>query len=154
MNTWSRIGVLFMLGLMLGLPLGAYLTQNKFIRNEKTMGMWSEENFADDFAKKEFAFGDPQSAREALLYAIEIHKQMQATSPSRGWPQKWDLGWCYGELSLLEQAAGNADVARNDLAQAEEIFKELGRMDYFDAHIQTEREKRHMASPPMSSSQP
>src|SRR5712692_6017714 len=100
MKRISRIFALLILGLVIGLPLGIYLVQYKFIDKEKAMGMWSEEVVFDDFAKKEFIYADPQSAREALQYAIKIHKGMQGTSILWGWPEKAGLGWCYGELSM------------------------------------------------------
>ncbi len=126
---------LLLLGAALGLPLGIYLVQHKFIDKEKVMGMWSEEVIVDDFAKKEFIYADPQSAREALQYAIKIHKETQGTSTLWGWPEKADLGWCYGELSLIEESAGNPDLAKDYMAQAGQTLKELGLKDSSEAHI-------------------
>ncbi len=131
----SRILALLLLGAALGLPLGIYLVQHKFIDKEKVMGMWSEEVIVDDFAKKEFIYADPQSAREALQYAIKIHKETQGTSTLWGWPEKADLGWCYGELSLIEESAGNPDLAKDYMAQAGQTLKELGLKDSSEAHI-------------------
>jgi hypothetical protein len=145
---------LFFLGAALGLPSGIYLVQHKVIDKEKAWGMLGEEALTDEFAKKQFQYADPQNAREALLYALDIHKEMRATNPIWGWPQKWDLGWCYGELSLLERSTGNADVAEDYMAQAEQIFKELGRMDYFKAHIRWELQKGRFARYPLSDKHP
>jgi hypothetical protein len=92
MKRISRILALLLLGVVLGFPLGIYLVQHKFINKEKAMGMWSEEALLDNFAKKEFIYADVQSAREALQYAIRIHKEMQVTSPLWGWPEKSNLG--------------------------------------------------------------
>src|SRR6266478_3431289 len=131
----SRILALLLLGAALGLPLGIYLVQHKFIDKEKVMGMWSEEVIVDDFAKKEFIYADPQSAREALQYAIKIHKETQGTTTLWGWPEKADLGWCYGELSLIEESAGNPDLAKDYMAQAGQTLKELGLKDSSEAHI-------------------
>src|SRR6267378_7063219 len=124
MKRISRICVLLLLGTVLGFPLGIYLVQYKFIDKEKEMGMWSEEIFFDGFAKKEFTHADPQSAREALQYAIRIHKEMRGTSTLWGWPEKLDLGLCYAELSLIEESAGNEDPARNYMTQAQQTLKE------------------------------
>jgi hypothetical protein len=93
MKRISRILTLLLLGVVLGLPLGIYLAQRKFIDKEKAMGMANEEALLDDFAKKEFIYADPQSAREVLQYAIKIHKEMQETSPLWGWPENADLCW-------------------------------------------------------------
>jgi hypothetical protein len=98
MKRISRIFALLLLGVVLGLPLGAYLVQHKFINNEKAIGMVNEEDLVDGFAKKEFIYADPQSAREALQYAIRVHKEMRGTSALWGWPEKAGLGWCYAEL--------------------------------------------------------
>ncbi len=135
MKRISRIFALLLLGVVLGLTLGIYLVQYKFIDKEKAMGMWSEEGIVDDFAKKEFTYADPQSAREALRDAIKIHKQMQSTSTLRGWPEKSDLGWCYAELSLIEESAGNTDLARDYMTQAEQTLKEVGLKDSSEDHI-------------------
>jgi hypothetical protein len=126
---------LFLLGAILGLPLGTYMVQHKFIAKEKAMGMLNEEALFDDFAKKEFIYADPQSAREALRYAINVHGEMQHTSTLWGWPEKSDLGWCYGELSLVEESAGNTELARDYMVQAERTLKEVGLKDFSEIHI-------------------
>jgi hypothetical protein len=135
MKRISRILALLLLGAILGFPLGIYLVQHKFIDKEKSMGMVNEEALLDDFAKKEFIYADPQNAREALQYAIKIHKEMQGTSTLWGWPEKADLGWCYGELSLIEESAGNPNLARDYMAQAGQTLKEVGLKDSSEAHI-------------------
>src|SRR5260370_42420192 len=109
MKRISRIFALLLLGAVLGLPLGIYLVQHKFIDKERAIGMANEEALLDDFAKKEFIYADPQSAREALQYAIKIHKEMQGTSALWGWPEKSALGRGYGELSLVEELAWKPD---------------------------------------------
>jgi hypothetical protein len=150
MKRISRIFALLLLGAVLGPPLGIYLVQHKFIDNEKAMGMWSEETTLDDFAKKEFIYADRQSAREALLYAITIHKEMQAKSPLWGWPEKLELGWCYGELSLIEESAGNTNLARDYMSQAERTLKEAGLKDSSEAHIQEVLHRNRVSSLPLS----
>lgn len=147
MKRMSRIFALFLLGAVLGLPLGIYLV-HKFADKEKAMGMWSEETALDDFAKKEFIYADQQSAREALLYAIKIHKEMQAKSTLWGWPEKLELGWCYGELSLIEESAGNADLARDYMTQAEQTLKEAGLKDSSEARIQEVLKRNRVSSLP------
>lgn len=146
--------VLFLLGAFLGLPLGIYLVQHKFIEREKAIGMLSEESIADDFAKKQFVHADQQSAREALLYAIEIHTEMQGTNPLSGWPEKLDLGWCYAELSLLEESAGNVDVARSYMAQAEQNLKEGRLTDSSETRIRGVLQRAVDSSHTMSNAQP
>lgn len=135
MKNTSRICALFLLGTVFGLPLGIYLVQHKFIDNEKEMGMWSEESLSDGFAKKEFTYADPQSAREALQYAIRIHKEMRVTRTSWGWPERLNLGFCYGELSMIEESAGNEEPARDYMTQAQQTLKEAGLKDSSEAHI-------------------
>ena len=135
MKRISRILAPLLLGVVLGLPPGIYLVQHKFIDKEKAMGMVNEEALLDDFAKKEFIYADPQSAREALQYAIKMHKEMQGTSTLWGRPEKADLGWCYGELSLIEESAGNPDLARDYMARAGQTLKEVGLKDSSEAHI-------------------
>ncbi len=146
MKRISRIFVLLLLGVVLGLPMGIYLVQHKFIDKEKAMGMWMEELTLDGFAKKEFIYANAQSAREALLYAIKIHKEMQAKSPLWGWPEKLELGWCYGELSLIEESAGNTDLARDYMTHAEQTLKEAGLKDSSEAHIQEVLKRNRVSS--------
>jgi hypothetical protein len=150
MKRISRILALFLLGAVLGLPLGIYLIQHKFIDKEKAMGMLVEEGIVDDFAKKEFTYADPQSAREALRYAIKIHKEMQGTSTLRGWPEKSDLAWCYAELSLIEESAGSTDLARDYMTQAEKTLKEVGLKDSSEAHIREVLQRKPISNPPSS----
>jgi hypothetical protein len=148
MKRISRIFVLLLLGVVLGLPMGIYLVQHKFIDKEKAMGMWIEESAVDDFAKKEFIYANAQSAREALLYAIKIHKEMQAKSPLRGWSEKLDLGWCYAELSLIEESAGNTDLASDYMTHAEQTLKEAGLKDSSEARIQEALKRNRVSSLP------
>src|SRR5260370_41672040 len=111
--------------------------------------MWSEEVFLDGFAKKEFIYADPRSAREALQYAITIHKEMQGKSILWGRPEKADLGWCYGELSLIEESAGSTDLARDYMTQAEQTLKEVGLKDSSGAHLREALQRK-----PVSNRQP
>jgi hypothetical protein len=152
MTRASHLFVLFITGAILGLPLGIYLVQHKFIDNEKAMGMVSEEAIADDFAKKEFIYADPQSAREALQYAISIHKEMQGVNTLQGRPEKSDLGWCYAELSLIEESAGNASLARDYMTQAQQTLKELGLKDSSAIHIRELLQRRIAFNQPSSAS--
>jgi hypothetical protein len=135
MKTISRIFAPILLGVVLGAPLGIYLVQYKYIDKEKAVGMEFEEGVVDDFAKKEFIHADPQSSRQALQYAIKIHKEMQGTSTLSGRAEKWDLGWCYAELSLIEESAGNTELAGEYMNQAEQILTGLGLKDSSGAHI-------------------
>jgi hypothetical protein len=152
MTRASRIFALFIIGAMLGFPLGIYLVQHKFINNEKAIGMVNEEGIVDNFAKKEFIYADPQSARDALQYAIKIHKEMQGVSTLRGWPEKSDLGWCYAELSLIEESAGNASLARDYMTQAEQTLKESGLKDSSETYIRELLQRKIVFNQPSSGS--
>jgi hypothetical protein len=149
MKKASSILALFLLGAVLGLPMGIYLVQHKFIDSEKAIGMWSEEVFFDGFAKKEFIYADPRSAREALQYAIKIHNEMRSKSVLWGPPEKSDLAWCYAELSLIEEAAGNPDLARDHMTHARQTLKEVGAKDSSEAHIREALQRK-----PVSNRQP
>jgi len=82
------------------------------------------------FAKTQFTHADTESAREALLYAIKVHNEMQiSNSKNRGWPENMDLGWCYAELSALEESAGNADLAGKYRVDAYRILDQPGVKD-------------------------
>jgi hypothetical protein len=148
MQRISRILILLLVGAVLGLPLGIYLVQHKFIDNEKAIGLANEEALLDEFAKKEFIYADPQSAREALQYVIKIHKEMQGTSTLWGWPERADLGWCYGELSMIEESAGNSDLARDYMTQAGQTLKEAGLKDSSEAHIREVLQRKPISNPP------
>jgi hypothetical protein len=145
-----RIFALFLLAVALGLPLGAYSVRHIFIDKEKALGMVNEEDFLDDFAKQEFIYGDLQSARKALRYAIKIHTEMQGKSPLSGWREKADLAWCYADLSVIEQSAGNTDVARDCMTQAQQILKGLGMKDTSEEHLRALLPTRSASSQPSS----
>lgn len=130
-----HIFALFLLGAAIGLPLGIYLVQHKFIDQEKATGMLMEEGIVDDFAKKEFTYADPQSARDALQYAIKVHKEMQGKSGLWGWPEERGLGWCYAELAFIEESAGNTNLATDYMTRAEQTLRESGMKDSSEAHI-------------------
>ncbi len=135
MKSALRIVALFLLAIVLGLPLGAYLVRHIFIDKERALGMVYEEGFLDEFAKKEFIYGDLESARKALQYAIKIHTEMQTKSSLSGWREKADLAWCYADLSLIEQSAGNTDAAKDNMTQAQQILKKLGMKDTSEVHL-------------------
>lgn len=127
MNRLLRTVSLLLLGIALGLPSGILLVQYDFIEKEKAMGMLGEENLADNFAKFQFTHADALSARAALLYAVQIHREMQASNPKyRGWAENFDLGWCYAELSVLEESAGNPNLAESYMSEANTIFRQDG----------------------------
>lgn len=127
--------LLFVAAVTFGLLVGALLVQYRFVNKEKALGLAFEEAFLDQYAKKEFVYADPQSAREALAYAVKTHKSMEGASPLRGWPEKLDLGWCFADLSVLEESTGNARLASDNMSQAQQIFKELGWKDFSATHI-------------------
>jgi len=110
--------------------------QHLFIENEKANGMLGEETIADDFARLQYTHADPQSARDALLYAVEIHRKMQISN-AKYWGnfQKVDLAWSYAELSALEDSAGNGELAKDYMAQADQIFKQLAVKDAILARV-------------------
>ena len=135
MKRVSRIFALLFLGVVAGLPLGIYLVQYKFINKEKAIGMVTEEAFFDGYAKKEFIYADPQNARAALSYAVKVHKEMQGKSTLSSWREKADLAWCYADLSVIEELAGNANIARDYMSQAQQILKGLGMKDPSESHI-------------------
>ena len=110
----------------IGLPLGAYWINRAPIRNERAMAMLVKEATVDYFAKTQYRYADRENAREALLFAIQVHKEMAGSYALWGKAEISDLGFCYGELSLLEEASGNADLARNYMAKAEETLREAG----------------------------
>lgn len=145
-----RIVALFLLAAVLGLPLGTYLVRHMYIDKEKALGMVNEEDFLDDFAKKEFIYGDLQNARKALRYAIKIHTEMQSKSSLVGWREKADLGWCYADLSVIEQSAGSTDAARDYMTQAQQILKELGMKDTSEAHLRALLPTRSASNQPSS----
>jgi hypothetical protein len=153
MKRISRIFALFLLGVVLGLAPGIYLVQRKFIDKEKAIGMDVEEGLLDDFAKKEFIYADSQSAQEALQYAIKVHKEMQGTSILWGWRERADLGWCYAELSLVEESVGNRDLAMDYMTRAGQTLKEAGLKESSEAHIR-ELLKRQPISNAASSAGP
>lgn len=98
-------------------------------------GMLSEEYTVDSFAKMQFKYARGQDAREALLAAIAIHKQIQSEIPKQGRAEKETLGWCFAELSLLDESQGNSESAKNYMAQAEEMLKQAGLKDISEERI-------------------
>jgi len=141
---------LLFLGLTIGLPLGIYLVQRKFVDKEKAIGLMNEEGLVDEYAKKEFIYADAQTSREALTYAINIHMEMQGESTLRGWPEKSDLGWCFAELSLIEESAGNTTLAENYMSQAQQILKDLGSKDSSERHIREILHQKLVSAQPQS----
>jgi hypothetical protein len=148
MNRVLRIFVLLFLGVVVGLPLGACLVQYKFINKEKAIGMVSEESFFDEYAKKEFIYADPQNARAALTYAVKVHKDMQGKSTLSSWREKVDLAWCYADLSLIEESAGNANIATDYMSRAQQILKGLGMKDPSESHIRELLQRRTVSNQP------
>lgn len=151
MKNALRIIALFLLAIAFGFPLGTYLVRHIFIDKEKALGMVNEEGFLDEFAKKEFIYADPESARRALKYAIKIHTEMQTKSSLSGWREKADLAWCYADLSLVEQSAGNTDAAKDNMAQAQQILKQLGMKDTSEVHIRELLPKKFASNHPSDS---
>jgi|SRR5580692_176607 hypothetical protein len=146
MKKISRFFGLLLLGVVLGLPLGFYLVQYKFIAKEKAIGMVNEEGLLDEFAKKEFAYADPQNAREALTYAIKTYNAMQGISTLSGWREKLDLGWCYAELSLIEESAGNTNSTSDYMSRAQQILKGSGLNDPSESHIREILQRRRISN--------
>jgi hypothetical protein len=147
MNGALRIIALLFLGAVVGLPLGIYLAQYKFINQEKAIGMVNEEAFFDSYAKKEFIYANPQNAQAALAYAVKVHKEMQGKSTLSGWREKADLAWCYADLSLIEESAGNANLASDYMSQAQQILKGLGMKDPSESHIRELLQRRPFSNP-------
>ncbi len=148
MKTMRLVDGLFLLGTLLGLPAGFYAAHYKYIDNQKAAGMLSEESTVDDFAKAQYLYADPQSARTALAYAITIHQDMQTENPQSGTAEKVNLGWCYAELSLLEESLGNTDVAKKQMAQAVQILQGAGLRDTTEFSIRQKLQKKIHENPP------
>lgn len=117
--------MLLFLGVLLGMSFGI-LRQRAYLRMETAVGMQGQEEMLDTFAKMQFIHAEPQTARQALLAAIDVHKRVQDGYPDWSWTEKAKWGWCYADLALLEDSIGEADIARNYMLRAEEILKPLG----------------------------
>lgn len=148
------INGLFLLGTLLGLPLGYYIAHYKYIDGEKAIGMTREEATVDDFAKKVFLYADPRIARGALTFAIKTHQEMQTDNPLWGKTEKVDLGWCYAQLSLLEESGGDAKLAKEHMAQAGQILRDAGISDATEAKIRQTLQPKTVAAPPADEKQP
>ena len=116
----------FLLGALVGLPVGTYWMNHSLVRNADAIGQLVEEGTVDDFAKAQYRNADSESARQALQYAIQTHKRMKGTGQLQGKAEQIDLAYCYGELSLLEEAAGNSDLARDYMQHAVQTLREAG----------------------------
>jgi len=126
MKRLLHLALLFLLGTLVGLPVGIYWMNRTLVRNADAVGQRAEEAAVDYFAKAQYRNADRESARQALLYTIQTHNRMKASSQLRGPSEQFDLAYCYGELSLLEESAGNADVARDYMRRAVDTLKEAG----------------------------
>lgn len=115
----------FILGCALGLPWGI-MQEREYIRMETILGRQGVEEMVDSFAKMQFIHADTQQARRALLDAVTIHEQMQVDYPDRDKTNQVKWGFCYGDLALLEESAGNPDLARNYMVKAKQILTPLG----------------------------
>ena len=79
MKRISRTFALLLLGVILGLPLGIYLVQYKFINKEKAIGMVNEEALLDDFAKNEYIeFADASAGQQATALLTVLLNQRGA----------------------------------------------------------------------------
>jgi hypothetical protein len=60
------------------------------------------------------------------------------------------LGWCYGELSLIEESTGNANLAKDYMSQAQQILKELGLKDSSESRIREILGRKTISNQPLS----
>jgi hypothetical protein len=104
-----------------------YWMNRSLVQRADAVGRIGEEATIDYFAKAQYRNADRETAREALSYAIQVHNKMKGTTGKLyGRDGQIDLGYCYGELSLLEEAAGNSDLARDYMQHAVQTLKEVG----------------------------
>jgi hypothetical protein len=148
MKTIRLVDVMFLLATLVGLPVGYYVAHQKYIDSEKAAGLLSQEATVDDFAKKEFLFADRQSARYALAFAIKTHQEMETQGSPSSAAQKMDLGWCYAELALIEESAGNADPAKKYMTQAVQTLKDAGASATTEFTIRQKLQPQPPATPP------
>ena len=148
MKTIRLVDVMFLLATLVGLPVGYYVAHQKYIDSEKATGLLSQEATVDDFAKKEFLFADRQSARYALAFAIKTHQEMETPGLPSSAAQKMDLGWCYAELALIEESAGNADPAKKYMTQAVQTLKDAGASATTEFTIRQKLQPQQPAMPP------
>jgi hypothetical protein len=125
MKRFFHLVLWFMLGTLVGLPIGWYWTNRNLVRNADALGHMAEEATVDYFAKAQYRNADGESARQALLAAIQVHNQLKG-SRLHGKAEQIDLGYCYGELSLLEEGAGNLDLSRDYMQRAEQTLRDAG----------------------------
>jgi len=127
MNRLLQLVLWFLLGTFVGLPVGVHWMNRSLVQRADAVGRIGEEATIDYFAKAQYRNADRETAREALLYAIQVHNKMRGTtSKLYARDGQIDLGYCYGELSLLEEAAGNSDLARDYMQHAVQTLKEAG----------------------------
>ena len=126
MKRLLQIVLWFLLGTLIGLPIGAYWIDRGVARHVREFGTLGEQAILDFFAKSQYRYADRESAREALRYEVQIYDQLKAAHALWGSGALIDLAYSYGELSLLEESAGNPDVARRYMDQAVQNLKDAG----------------------------
>ena len=121
-----HLGLWLLLGVTTGFFGMYYWRKSEFIHNEKATGMWMEQATVDYYAKAQYKYADRDSARQALLYDIQVFNHLKADGLRQDRAQLIDLSESYGELSLLEESAGNPDLARKYMVQSVQALKEAG----------------------------
>ena len=119
-----HISILFVAGAAPGLAFGTYVA-GRISDSQMAAGMRAQESLLDAFARLQFDHADWGAAREALLYAIQTHREMRARTSRYTELRKQSLGWCYARLSVLEESAGNVANAKDYMERAKMELKPI-----------------------------
>ena len=129
--------VAVIVGVILGGAAGGYLTFHRYARDHALVRAFA---WAGIFAAVSENQYDQNSsdAKQDLLYTLNLFSQgVQSSSidPTMNKALRMKRGLIEARLSVLENEAGNVDLAKSFLSKAQEDLKAVGWVDHSEANI-------------------
>jgi hypothetical protein len=129
--------VAVIVGIILGSAAGGYLTFHRYARDYAIVRAFAWAGIFVAVAENQYD-QNSSDAKQGLLYTLNVYSQgVQSSSldPTMNKALRMNRGLIEARLSVLENEAGNADLAKSYLSKAQEDLKAVGWVDYSEANI-------------------
>lgn len=129
--------IVVILGIMLGAAAGGYLTFHRYARDYAIVRAFAWAGIFVAVSENQYD-QNSSDAKQDLFYTLNLYTQgIQSSSidPTMHKALRMKRGLIEARLSVLENEAGNVDLAKSYLSKAQEDLKAVGWVDHSEADI-------------------
>ncbi len=139
--------IVVVVGIVIGCATSGYLTFHRYARDYAIVRAFAWIGIVSAVSVNQYDQNTSDAKRE-LLYSLKFYSQgveSSAVDPTMKNALRMNRGLTEARLSVLENEAGNVDLAKSYLSKAQEDLKAVGWLDFLEANILQAVQRRPVA---------